>query len=89
MAVMRHEQAVRKAAEAIWPMDGLSDDQARQDLFKDTERAIETYLDATGLRGAVDLAERYGEAIIAISAALPNVNRVRAIIASLDTDGGQ
>jgi polysaccharide deacetylase 2 family uncharacterized protein YibQ len=41
------------------------------------------------LAGAVDLAERYGEAIIAISAALPNVNRVRAIIASLDTDGGQ
>jgi hypothetical protein len=38
-------------------------------------------------RGAVDLAERYGEAIIAISAALPDVNRVWAIIASLDTRG--
>lgn len=45
-------------------------------------------------RGAVDaaarataLAERYGEAIVAISAALPNENRVRAIIASLDAGG--
>lgn len=37
---------------------------------------------------ATALAERYGEAIIAISAALPNENRVRAIIASLDTESG-
>jgi ATP-dependent RNA circularization protein (DNA/RNA ligase family) len=51
-------------------------------------RAVVDALEADD-RGAVDLAERYGEAIIAISAALPNVNRVRAIIASLDTDGGQ
>jgi hypothetical protein len=48
-------------------------------------RAVVDALEADD-RGAVDLAERYGEAIIAISAALPNVNRVRAIIASLDTD---
>jgi hypothetical protein len=52
------------------------------------------YVPATQLAGAVEaseaaaaLAERYGEAIVAISAALPNVNRVRAIIASLDTGG--
>lgn len=49
------------------------------------------------LAGAVDLAERYGQAIVDISAALggdlisdgARVNRVRAIIAPLDTGGSR
>jgi hypothetical protein len=56
--------------------------------------ALDDALTATD-RGAVDLAERYGEAILAISATLNNpdlgdggrINRLRAIIASLDTGG--
>lgn len=34
---------------------------------------------------ATALAERYGEAIVAISEALPNVTRVRLIISGLDS----
>lgn len=38
------------------------------------------------LRRATALAERYGEALVAVSEALPNVNKVRLVIAGLDAD---
>lgn len=56
-------------------------------LIRQLQREVERLI-ATN-QGAVDLAERYGEAIVAISEALPNVNRVRAIIAGLDTERGR
>jgi hypothetical protein len=38
------------------------------------------------LERATALAERYGEAIVAISEALPNVNKVRLVVAGLESD---
>jgi hypothetical protein len=52
--VIERNEAIRRAADTIWPLGGLSTDEAREELLRDIERAIETYLDATGLRGAVE-----------------------------------
>jgi hypothetical protein len=50
MSPIERNEAISRAADTIWPLDGLSTDEAREELLRDMERAIGTYLDATGAK---------------------------------------
>jgi biotin synthase-related radical SAM superfamily protein len=76
---------------ALLSPEGAETFRAEGDLFE-----VQEYVPAEQLRGAVEtaekataMAERYVEAIERISEALPNVNRARLVIATLDRPRGQ